>query len=133
MKRILTMLIAAILLSSCGGLSSKEKQIVGLYYNPAVSDREPVFEFYSDGSCVMRAIRPDVLTLSVKGTWHVVDDTLVIHHNLATVTAVGDTSIVGTVAPVFRAKLIDHTDYTMILDRDGIEYEFLKRNVVGGE
>ena len=44
MKRILTMLIAAMLLSACGGLSSKEKQIVGLYYNPAVSDREPVFE-----------------------------------------------------------------------------------------
>ena len=56
------------LLSACGGLSStKEKQIVGLYYNPAVSDREPVFELNSDGSSVMRAIRPDVLTLSVKG------------------------------------------------------------------
>lgn len=81
----------------------------------------------------MRAIRPDVLTLSVKGTWHIVGDTLVIQHNLATVTAEGDTAIIGTVAPVFKAIVTDHTDYTMTLDRDGIEYEFIKRNAVAGE
>lgn len=128
MKRLLTATMVLTLLAACGGLSNKAKRIAGSYCNISVSDEVPVFELNPDGTCVMRAIRPDVLTISVKGTWNVVDDTLVIQHNLATVQAEGDTSLVGTVAPEFKALVVGHSDYSLTLLRDGIEYEYIRHN-----
>lgn len=134
MMRLLIVVLVSVLLAACGGLSKKAKQIAGSYYNMSVSDELPVFELNRDGTCVMRAIRPEVLTISVKGTWNVVDDTLIIHHNLATVAAEGDTSLVGTVAPEFKAVVTAHSDYTLTLLRDGVEYEFVKQHpAVAGE
>ncbi len=133
MKRLFTVVFVSLLLMACGGLSDKARHIVGTYYNTSISDDIPVFELNRDGSCLMRAIRPDVLTISVKGTWNVVDDTLVIHHDLATITAEGDTSLMGTVAPEFKAKVTGYTDYSLTLLRDGVEYEFMKQNVAVAE
>lgn len=127
MKRLLTAVCAMMLLVACGGLSNKAKKIVGNYYNTSISDNTPIFELNRDGTCVARAIRPEVLTISVKGTWNVVDDTLIIHNNLETITADGDTSLIGTVAPEYKAIVSGYTDRSLTLVRDGIEYEFIKR------
>ena len=126
MKRIYCAIAFSLLLTACGGLSKEAREIVGSYYNMAISDDEPVFELNPDGTCVMRAIRPDVLTISVSGTWDVVNDSLVMHHNLATVKAHGDTSLLGTVAPEFKALVMGHTDHTLLLSRNGIEYEYIR-------
>ncbi|WP_295729410.1 hypothetical protein [uncultured Muribaculum sp.] len=128
MKRLFTAALTLMVLAACGGLSNKAKRIAGTYCNTSVSDEVPVFELNRDGTCVMRAIRPDVLTISVRGTWNVIDDTLVIHHDLATVQAEGDTSLVGTVAPEFKAEVVGHSDYSLTLLRDGIEYEYIRHN-----
>lgn len=127
MNKLLTAAIAMVLLTACGGLSNKAKKIVGNYYNTSVSDNVPIFELNRDGSCVARAIRPEVLTISVKGTWNVVDDTLIIHNNLETITADGDTSLIGTVSPEYKAFVAGYTDRSLTLQRDGVEYEFVKR------
>ncbi|WP_302994497.1 hypothetical protein, partial [uncultured Muribaculum sp.] len=66
--------MSALLLSSCSGLSPEAREIVGVYYNNELSDDTPVLELNDDGTSVMRAIKPDVLTIEVPGTWNVVND-----------------------------------------------------------
>lgn len=127
MKRLLIGALSAAVLTGCGGLSRKAKEIIGVYYNDAVSADVPVFELNDNGTCIMRAIRPEVLTISVSGTWNVEDDSLVIVHDLTTLKAEGDTSLVGNIPPTYRAALIDHTPQSLVLGRNGIEYEYTQR------
>ncbi len=127
MKRLLIGALSAAVLTGCGGLSRKAKEIIGVYYNDAVSADVPVFELNEDGTCIMRAIRPEVLTISVNGTWNVEDDSLVIVHDLSTLKAEGDTSLVGNISPTYSAALINHTPQSLVLGRNGIEYEYTQR------
>ena len=51
---------------ACGGMSSREKEMVGKYYIPAVSDASPLLELNEDNRSVMRAIRPSGMWLAIR-------------------------------------------------------------------
>lgn len=55
MKKTPLLLVSAGLafLQSCSGLSPEAKEIVGNYYNPELSQTEPVMELHSDASCIV--------------------------------------------------------------------------------
>lgn len=78
--------IAALSLSACGGLSDKEKQMVGNYYIPAVSDTRPLLELGNKRDAVIRAIRPGELSYCVTGKWELSGDTLVIQTDPSSIT-----------------------------------------------
>lgn len=55
----------ASILSGCSHLSSEAKEMVGCYFIPEVSQDDPLMELNANGSCVIRAVKPGVLTMSV--------------------------------------------------------------------
>ena len=128
MKNVLYAALLSIFLISCGKLSSEAEKIVGTYYNPQISSDIPMFDLREDGTCFVRNIHPDVLMMEVKGTWNVEDDSLIVINDLSTVSVVGDTSIMGDVAPVLKRRVVSSDETTLILEDDGIEYLYTKHN-----
>ena len=96
--------------------------MTGDYYNTQISSELPVFELNGDGTCIVRNIHPDVLTMEVAGTWNVENDSLVIVNDLASIKTKGDTSIMGDVVPRLTRKVVSHDKSVLILEKDGIEY-----------
>ena len=111
--------IAALSLSACGGLSDKEKQMVGNYYIPAVSDTRPLLELGNKRDAVIRAIRPGELSYCVTGKWELSGDTLVIQT---------DPALVGTVAPRVAYPVKAFSENTLTIDRQGVTYDYHRRN-----
>ncbi|MFG6382336.1 MAG: hypothetical protein K1V87_09560 [Muribaculum sp.] len=128
MNKVLSIAAVSCMCMSCGNLSPEAKKITGNYYNAQISSELPVFELNGDGTCIVRNIHPDVLTLEVAGTWNVEDDSLVIFNDLTTVKAKGDTSIMGDVAPRITRKVVSHDGSALILEKDGIEYLYNRKN-----
>ena len=134
MKRILKIsnlllsATAAAMISSCGGMSDREKAMIGKYYIPAVSDTHPLIELDDKNHSVLRAIRPGELSFSVEGTWHVEGDSLVIVNDASSITIEeGDPTLVGSVAPRV-AYPIDNSDETsMRISRHGVIYDYQRR------
>ncbi|MCM1356549.1 MAG: hypothetical protein NC212_09125 [Staphylococcus sp.] len=116
------------LLASCSHLSGDAKKIVGTYYNTEISQTEPVMVLKKDGTCVIRAIKPGVLTYSVEGEWNVENDSLIINTKPSSLTFEGDSTLIGHIPERLAQKLIGHTDFTLQLGHDGISYLYQRRN-----
>lgn len=114
--------------AACGGMSSQEKEMVGKYYIPAVSDTSPLLELNEDNQSVMRAIRPGELSFSVAGQWHVVGDSLVIVNDISSITIEdGDPGLVGTVAERVAYPIIAYEETTLRIKRQGAIYDYHRR------
>ena len=80
--RLLVTLFAAAALCAvtmgCHRLSEKARQMPGHYYINEISQDLPLLELNDDATCIVRAIKPGILTYAVAGRWDVVGDSLVI-------------------------------------------------------
>jgi len=115
-------------LCSCGKLSKEAKEIVGIYYNPEISQNDPVMELHKNATCVIRAIKPGVLTYSVEGNWNVENDSLVIKLDPSTLKYEGDSTIIGNIPEKIARKITGHNDFSLQLEQNGISYLFNRRS-----
>lgn len=129
MKKILLVAVMAVILSSCSHLSKEAKEIVGTYYNTELSQTEPVMELRKDGTCLVRAIRPGVLSYSVDGTWNVVNDSLVMTLDPASLQCDGDSTLVGNIPENYARKIADHSEFNLQLEQDGAVYLYQRHSV----
>lgn len=128
MKAIIPFFLGtAILLTGCSKISSQARKIVGDYYNVELSDTLPVYELRKDGTCVVRNILPEVLTMEVQGTWNVKNDSLIVINNLSSIHCVGDTSLIGNVAPVMSRQLLEFDENSITLGKEGVAYRYEKK------
>lgn len=128
-RRLCVAMGIAGILASCGGLSKRERQMVGKYYIPAVSDTRPLIELGADRSALLRAIRPGELSFYVTGRWEVDGDSLVIVNDASSITIEdGDPSLVGTVAQRVAYPIISSDETMLRIERHGIEYDYHRRN-----
>ena len=126
MAAALTLALAA--LTACSGMSKRERQMVGRYYIPAISDTSPLLELGEDNRSVMRAIRPGELSFSVAGTWHVTEDSLIIINDISSITIEdGDPGLVGTVAPRVAYPIVAYSENTLRIERQGAIYDYYRR------
>lgn len=128
MNKVLSIAAVSCLCMSCGNLSPEAKKMTGDYYNTQISSELPVFELNGDGTCIVRNIHPDVLMMEVAGTWNVENDSLVIVNDLASIKTKGDASIMGDVVPRLTRKVVSHDKSVLILEKDGIEYLYSRKN-----
>lgn len=118
-----------LLLAACGGLSSREKQMVGKYYISAVSDSNPLIELNADGTSVLRAIAPGEITFSVSGTWHADEDSLIIENDSTSITIEdGDPGLVGHVSRRVAYPIHSFNEQILSLERQGIIYDYRRRS-----
>lgn len=122
------LLIASAALCSCGKLSKEAKAIVGTYYNTEVSQSEPVMVLKKNADCVVTAIKPGVLTYSVKGTWNVKNDSLIMELDPTSITYEGDSTYIGTVPTYMARKIVGSTMFALQLEKDGVSYMYQRRN-----
>ena len=123
---LLFILAGTILIQSCSHLSSEAREIVGNYVIPEVSDNVPVMELNRDASCLVRAIRPGVITYTVRGTWNVENDSLVMLLDKTSVEVDGDASLVGDIPERYSRKIVEHSDLSLELENEGILYYYKK-------
>lgn len=86
-----------------------------------------MYELKKEGTCVVRNLLPQVLTMAVKAKWVVTNDSLIINNDLSTVRCVGDTSLIGSVAPAMSRKLVDFDDRSITLGKEGVAYRYEKK------
>ena len=116
------------MLASCGGMSDREKSMVGKYYIPAISDTHPLIELDADRHALLRAIRPGELSFYVTGQWRVDNDSLIIDNDASSITIEeGDPSLVGSVAPRVAYPIINFDETTLRIEKQGITYDYHRR------
>ncbi|MDE6370264.1 MAG: hypothetical protein K2K92_02100 [Duncaniella sp.] len=129
MSRYISLLIIAVsflALSSCSGLSREGKKIAGKYIIPEISQNEPIMELNRDATCLVRAIKPGVLTYSVSGKWNVEKDSLIMWLDPATLQVSGDSSLVGNIPTKSARKIVEHNEFNLQLESGGITYYYKK-------
>lgn len=124
---IFIMLIVAAAVSGCSKLSSEAKEIVGNYYNTEVSREQPVMELNKNATCVVRAIRPGVLTYEVDGTWNVERDSLIMTMDPSTLHYEGDSSLIGEIPTKVVRKITDYNEHTLQLEHNGVTYLYQRQ------
>lgn len=125
---LLLLLIASAAITGCHRLSSEAKQMIGDYYITDISNDLPVLELQSDGSVVQRAIKPGVLTYSVKGRWNVVDDSLVIFDNDTIPFDIeGDSTLIGNIPQRSSRAIVNFNGTSLTLRHDGADYVYYRR------
>ncbi|WP_297059020.1 hypothetical protein [uncultured Duncaniella sp.] len=122
--KILLLLSVGLSVLSCGRLSKEAKQIAGDYIIPEVSQTEPVMELKRDATCVLRAIKPGVLTYAVEGDWNVENDSLIISLDTSTVSYVGDSALIGEIPVRSARRIVEHNDFNLQLESDGVIYYY---------
>ncbi len=105
--------------------------MVGHYFNPALSDVSPVLELREDNCSVMRSIKPGEVSYSVSGTWHVENDSLIIHNDESTINIeMGDPGLVGTVKPRVAYAIIAFDERTLRFEKEGgLIYDYHRRRI----
>lgn len=117
-----------LLLAGCGGMSEQEKQMIGKYYIPAVSDSRPLIELDEEYHSVLRAIRPGELSFSVTGEWRVCNDSLIIENDVSSITIEeGDPGLVGNIAPRVAYPILNFGENVLSLKRGGVVYDYHRR------
>lgn len=129
MKKTLSLALvaAAMTLAACSSLSPEAKEIVGVYFNPELSQTDPVMELHEDATCVVRAIKPGVLTYSVHGTWNVKNDSIVFLLDPTTVESEGESTLIGDIPSRYSRRVVEHNDFNLQLEQDGIVYLYHRR------
>ena len=129
MKKTLSLALvaAAMMLAACSSLSPEAKEIVGVYFNPELSQTDPVMELHEDATCVVRAIKPGVLTYSVCGTWNVKNDSIVFLLDPTTVKSEGESTLIGDIPSRYSRRVVEHNDFNLQLEQDGIVYLYHRR------
>lgn len=125
--RITLAAVCATGLAACSHLSKEAKEIVGTYYNTELSQTEPVMELHKDAKCVIRAIKPGVLTYSVEGRWNVENDSLTMTLKPESLTFEGDSTLIGTIPGRIAQKVVGYNDFSLQLETDGIVYLYQRR------
>lgn len=129
-KQFISIILGAIALTAttgCNRLSSEAKKMVGDYYIPEVSEDTPLMELNSNGKCVIRAIKPDVLTYSVEGKWNVIDDSLKVTLDRSTISCQGDSTLVGEIPETLSKAVVNYNGLTLTLNYNGINYVYVHR------
>lgn len=129
MKPFLPTLSLALLTALCGcsKLSPEAKEIVGVYYNPEVSQNEPVMELNPNATCLIRAIKPGVLSFDVKGTWNVENDSLIMLLDSSTLHFTGDSTLIGNIPERIVRKVAEHNEFSLQLEQNDVSYIFHRR------
>ncbi len=112
-------------LCACNGLSDREKELVGKYYNTALSDMKPEIELNDDRSAVVRAIRPGDLVYSVDARWEATADSLLLIPDTTSIAVEeGDPAAVGHVPARLAWPIVKYNDQTLTLirNRNTIDY-----------
>lgn len=120
--------IAALAFSSCSHLSKEAKEIVGTYYNPEISQTDPVMKLQKNASCIITAIKPGVLTYSVEGKWNVLNDSLILELDPKSITFEGDSTLIGNIPERVARKVLSHNDFSLQLESGGVSYLYQRRN-----
>ena len=130
MSHILKLLLpiaGMMLVQSCSGLSDEAKKIAGCYVIHELSQQQPVMELNTDATCVIRAIKPGVLTYAVEGTWNVENDSLVMLLDPLTLKVEdGDASLVGNIPQRAARKVEGYTDLSLELKSGDVVYFYKK-------
>lgn len=101
-------------LCACNGLSDREKELVGKYYNTALSDMKPEIELNDDRSAVVRAIRPGDLVYSVDARWEATADSLILIPDTTSIAVEeGDPAAVGHVPARLAWPIVKYNDQTL--------------------
>ena len=119
--------LGAMALSGCSHLSSEAKEMVGNYYIPEVSQDTPLMELNSNGHCIMRSIKPGVLTISVSGRWNVENDSLIMELEPDKLTTEGDSTLVGNIPARLSKAVVEFNGTSLTLETDGVPYMYLRR------
>lgn len=122
--------MAGSMLCGCSRLSSEAKEMVGNYFIPEVSQDTPIMELNDDGTCIQRAIRPGVLTMSVPGKWNVLRDSLIMEFDPSGLQTQGDSTLVGNIPLTLKKAVVDFNGSTLTLEYDGVQYVYLRRRQV---
>lgn len=126
--RFSLLLLGVIALTACSRLSKEAKQIVGTYYNPELSQTEPVMQLRKDATCTITAIKPGVLSYSVDGKWNVENDSLIIELAPKSVRFEGDSTLIGSIPARAARKVVSHNDFSLQLESGGVCYLYQRRN-----
>lgn len=126
--RISLLLLAGLAMTSCSHLSKEARQIIGTYYNPELSQTEPVMQLRKDATCTVTAMKPGVLTYSVDGNWDVTNDSLIIELTPGSIRFDGDSTLIGDIPTRVARKIISHNDFSLQLESGGVSYLFQRRN-----
>lgn len=122
------LLMASATITGCHRLSSDAKQMIGDYYITDISNDLPVLELKSNGTVVQRAIKPGVLTYSVKGRWNVVNDSLVIFDNDTIPFDIeGDSTLIGDIPQRSSKAIVNFNGTSLTLRHDGADYVYYRR------
>ncbi len=129
--RLLVTLFAAAALCAvtmgCHRLSEKARQMPGHYYINEISQDLPLLELNDDATCIVRAIKPGILTYAVAGRWDVVGDSLVIEVEPVLTELHGDSSLVGDIPARLARRVQEFTGTSLTLRHDGNDYVYLRR------
>lgn len=129
--RLLVTLFAAAALCAvtmgCHRLSEKARQMPGHYYINETSQDLPLLELNDDATCIVRAIKPGILTYAVAGRWDVVGDSLVIEVEPVLTELQGDSSLVGDIPARLARRVQEFTGTSLTLRHDGSDYVYLRR------
>lgn len=129
--RLLVTLFAAAALCAvtmgCHRLSEKARQMLGHYYINEISQDLPLLELNDDATCIVRAIKPGILTYAVAGRWDVVGDSLVIEVEPVLTELQGDSSLVGDIPARLARRVQEFTGTSLTLRHDGSDYVYLRR------
>ncbi|MCM1484150.1 MAG: hypothetical protein NC043_07425 [Muribaculaceae bacterium] len=126
---ILTGAAMMMLLASCNSLSDRAKEMIGNYYIDEVTTDVPLLELCEDGTVLQRAIKPGVLTYTVKGKWNVLRDTLYITNDTVPVAIEGDASLVGNIPEKRNLPVVDFNGVTLTLRNGGADYVYHRRGM----
>ena len=126
--RISLLLVGSLAVASCSHLSKEARQIIGTYYNPELSQTEPVMQLRKDATCTVTAMKPGVLTYSVDGNWDVANDSLIIELTPGSIHFDGDSTLIGDIPTRVARKIISHNDFSLQLESGGVSYLFQRRN-----
>lgn len=91
---------------------------------PEISQTEPVMELNRDATCVVRAIKPGVLSYSVEGTWNVENDSLIMVLDSSTLKAEGDTLMIGEIPSRSARRIMEFSDFSLQLENEGVVYYY---------
>ena len=131
MRHIYPLAAAALLgcaLCACNGLSDREKELVGKYYNTALSDMKPEIELNSDRSATLRALRPGDLVYSVKARWEATADSLIVMPDTTSISIEeGDPAAVGHVPARLAWPIVKCNDQTLTLIRNRNTIDYRRR------